>query len=166
MINACVECGIQSLVYTSSMEVIGPNVDGDAFVRWAWSSLFSHECPIMESKGLFSVDMIGRGWNYIIFSKLVAYNQGLSDSLTTSLFLCEVCYLTGWYVRNVLRNASISRDAGAAVLLLKEQLRGENSELRYRDSPRHKQCPLNPMAVVIFMHNGLCTFIVDRINCY
>nr|XP_040046460.1 3 beta-hydroxysteroid dehydrogenase type 7 [Gasterosteus aculeatus aculeatus] len=33
VINACVECGIQSLVYTSSMEVIGPNVDGDAFVR-------------------------------------------------------------------------------------------------------------------------------------
>ncbi|XP_068434612.1 3 beta-hydroxysteroid dehydrogenase type 7 [Clinocottus analis] len=33
VINACVECNIQSLVYTSSMEVIGPNVDGDAFVR-------------------------------------------------------------------------------------------------------------------------------------
>lgn len=33
VINACVECGIESLVYTSSMEVIGPNVNGDHFVR-------------------------------------------------------------------------------------------------------------------------------------
>ncbi|XP_035511455.1 3 beta-hydroxysteroid dehydrogenase type 7 [Morone saxatilis] len=33
VINACVECGIQSLVYTSSMEVIGPNINGDAFIR-------------------------------------------------------------------------------------------------------------------------------------
>nr|UBZ25226.1 hydroxy-delta-5-steroid dehydrogenase, 3 beta- and steroid delta-isomerase 7 [Centropyge vrolikii] len=33
VINACVECGIQCLVYTSSMEVIGPNIDGDHFIR-------------------------------------------------------------------------------------------------------------------------------------
>lgn len=33
VIKACVECGIQSLVYTSSMEVIGPNINGDPFVR-------------------------------------------------------------------------------------------------------------------------------------
>ncbi|KAI3359514.1 hypothetical protein L3Q82_013917, partial [Scortum barcoo] len=33
VINACVECGIQCLVYTSSMEVIGPNINGDPFVR-------------------------------------------------------------------------------------------------------------------------------------
>ncbi|KAM8844987.1 3 beta-hydroxysteroid dehydrogenase type 7 [Spinachia spinachia] len=33
VVNACVACGIQSLVYTSSMEVVGPNADGDAFVR-------------------------------------------------------------------------------------------------------------------------------------
>ncbi|XP_053194498.1 3 beta-hydroxysteroid dehydrogenase type 7 [Scomber japonicus] len=33
VINACVENGIQSLVYTSSMEVIGPNVKGDHFIR-------------------------------------------------------------------------------------------------------------------------------------
>ncbi|KAA8585440.1 3 beta-hydroxysteroid dehydrogenase type 7 [Etheostoma spectabile] len=33
VINACVECGIQCLVYTSSMEVIGPNVNGDHFIR-------------------------------------------------------------------------------------------------------------------------------------
>ncbi|XP_074512073.1 3 beta-hydroxysteroid dehydrogenase type 7-like isoform X2 [Sebastes fasciatus] len=33
VIKACVECGIQCLVYTSSMEVIGPNVDGDDFIR-------------------------------------------------------------------------------------------------------------------------------------
>ncbi|KAM3864103.1 3 beta-hydroxysteroid dehydrogenase type 7 [Diretmus argenteus] len=33
MINACVEAGIQYLVYTSSMEVIGPNINGDPFLR-------------------------------------------------------------------------------------------------------------------------------------
>uniref|UniRef100_A0A8D3CE57 Hydroxy-delta-5-steroid dehydrogenase, 3 beta- and steroid delta-isomerase n=1 Tax=Scophthalmus maximus TaxID=52904 RepID=A0A8D3CE57_SCOMX len=33
VIKACVECGIQCLLYTSSMEVIGPNVNGDPFVR-------------------------------------------------------------------------------------------------------------------------------------
>ena len=33
VINACVECGIPALVYTSSMEVIGPNIGGDPFVR-------------------------------------------------------------------------------------------------------------------------------------
>ncbi|XP_044037031.1 3 beta-hydroxysteroid dehydrogenase type 7 [Siniperca chuatsi] len=33
VINACVECGIQCLVYTSSMEVIGPNMNGDHFIR-------------------------------------------------------------------------------------------------------------------------------------
>ncbi|XP_070778608.1 3 beta-hydroxysteroid dehydrogenase type 7 isoform X2 [Enoplosus armatus] len=33
VINACVECGIQGLVYTSSMEVIGPNINGDPFIR-------------------------------------------------------------------------------------------------------------------------------------
>ncbi|XP_059203426.1 3 beta-hydroxysteroid dehydrogenase type 7 [Centropristis striata] len=33
VIKACVECGIQCLVYTSSMEVIGPNMNGDPFYR-------------------------------------------------------------------------------------------------------------------------------------
>ncbi|XP_026181621.1 3 beta-hydroxysteroid dehydrogenase type 7 [Mastacembelus armatus] len=33
VINACVECSIQSLIYTSSMEVVGPNVNGDPFIR-------------------------------------------------------------------------------------------------------------------------------------
>ncbi|XP_070836865.1 3 beta-hydroxysteroid dehydrogenase type 7 [Chaetodon trifascialis] len=33
VINACVERGIQSLIYTSSMEVIGPNISGEHFVR-------------------------------------------------------------------------------------------------------------------------------------
>lgn len=33
VIRACVELGIQSLVYTSSMEVIGPNVHGENFIR-------------------------------------------------------------------------------------------------------------------------------------
>ncbi|XP_070704002.1 3 beta-hydroxysteroid dehydrogenase type 7 [Pempheris klunzingeri] len=33
VIRACVECGIESLVYTSSMEVIGPNINGDPFIR-------------------------------------------------------------------------------------------------------------------------------------
>ncbi|KAM9746585.1 3 beta-hydroxysteroid dehydrogenase type 7 [Menidia menidia] len=33
VIKACVECGIQCLIYTSSMEVIGPNINGDHFKR-------------------------------------------------------------------------------------------------------------------------------------
>ncbi|XP_028267969.1 3 beta-hydroxysteroid dehydrogenase type 7 [Parambassis ranga] len=33
VINACVECGIECLIYTSSMEVIGPNMNGDHFKR-------------------------------------------------------------------------------------------------------------------------------------
>ncbi|XP_030592014.1 3 beta-hydroxysteroid dehydrogenase type 7 [Archocentrus centrarchus] len=33
VIKACVECGIECLVYTSSMEVIGPNINGDHFKR-------------------------------------------------------------------------------------------------------------------------------------
>ncbi|XP_032444062.1 3 beta-hydroxysteroid dehydrogenase type 7 [Xiphophorus hellerii] len=33
VIRACVECGVERLVYTSSMEVIGPNVNGDHFKR-------------------------------------------------------------------------------------------------------------------------------------
>ncbi|XP_008293566.1 3 beta-hydroxysteroid dehydrogenase type 7 [Stegastes partitus] len=33
IINACVDCGIECLVYTSSMEVIGPNMNGDPFKR-------------------------------------------------------------------------------------------------------------------------------------
>jgi len=34
VIQACVELGIQYLVYTSSMEVVGPNVKGDPFIRY------------------------------------------------------------------------------------------------------------------------------------
>lgn len=33
VIHACQELGIQHLLYTSSMEVVGPNVKGDAFIR-------------------------------------------------------------------------------------------------------------------------------------
>ncbi|KAF7225821.1 3 beta-hydroxysteroid dehydrogenase type 7 [Nothobranchius furzeri] len=33
VISACVECGVERLVYTSSMEVIGPNSNGDHFKR-------------------------------------------------------------------------------------------------------------------------------------
>ncbi|KAA0705654.1 3 beta-hydroxysteroid dehydrogenase type 7 3 beta-hydroxysteroid dehydrogenase type VII [Triplophysa tibetana] len=33
VINACVEIGIQYLIYTSSMEVVGPNTKGDTFIR-------------------------------------------------------------------------------------------------------------------------------------
>ncbi|XP_029944924.1 3 beta-hydroxysteroid dehydrogenase type 7 [Salarias fasciatus] len=33
VIQACVECGVERLVYTSSMEVIGPNMNGDHFLR-------------------------------------------------------------------------------------------------------------------------------------
>ncbi|XP_028267929.1 3 beta-hydroxysteroid dehydrogenase type 7-like isoform X2 [Parambassis ranga] len=33
MINVCVECGIECLVFTSSTDVIGPNAYGDHFIR-------------------------------------------------------------------------------------------------------------------------------------
>uniref|UniRef100_A0A3P9AVX0 Hydroxy-delta-5-steroid dehydrogenase, 3 beta- and steroid delta-isomerase n=1 Tax=Maylandia zebra TaxID=106582 RepID=A0A3P9AVX0_9CICH len=33
VIKACVECGIECLLYTSSMEVVGPNINGDHFKR-------------------------------------------------------------------------------------------------------------------------------------
>uniref|UniRef100_A0A672GWR9 Hydroxy-delta-5-steroid dehydrogenase, 3 beta- and steroid delta-isomerase n=1 Tax=Salarias fasciatus TaxID=181472 RepID=A0A672GWR9_SALFA len=33
VIQACVECGVERLVYTSSMDVIGPNMNGDHFLR-------------------------------------------------------------------------------------------------------------------------------------
>ncbi|TNN70052.1 3 beta-hydroxysteroid dehydrogenase type 7 [Liparis tanakae] len=40
VIKACVECGIQCLVYTSSMEAIGPNMDRDHFVRGNEDTLY------------------------------------------------------------------------------------------------------------------------------
>lgn len=33
VLSACVECGVTSLVYTSSMHVVGPNDNKDHFVR-------------------------------------------------------------------------------------------------------------------------------------
>ncbi|XP_041633941.1 3 beta-hydroxysteroid dehydrogenase type 7 [Cheilinus undulatus] len=52
VINACVECGIQSLLYTSSMEVIGPNVRGDHFVRGNEDTPYNiyHTMPYPKSK--------------------------------------------------------------------------------------------------------------------
>ncbi|XP_029364298.1 3 beta-hydroxysteroid dehydrogenase type 7 [Echeneis naucrates] len=52
VINACVECGIQYLVYTSSMEVIGPNVDGEAFIRGNEDTPYNvkHTMPYPKSK--------------------------------------------------------------------------------------------------------------------
>ncbi|KAJ8253609.1 hypothetical protein COCON_G00202210 [Conger conger] len=52
VINACVENGIQYLVYTSSMEVIGPNIRGDPFIRGDEDTLYnvSHEMPYPKSK--------------------------------------------------------------------------------------------------------------------
>lgn len=44
MITACVECGIQSLVYTSSMEVIGPNMNREPFVRWSSKNVTLFTC--------------------------------------------------------------------------------------------------------------------------
>lgn len=41
VVKACVECGIQCLVYTSSMEAIGPNTDGDHFVRGNEDTLYN-----------------------------------------------------------------------------------------------------------------------------
>lgn len=33
VLGACVECGVPSLIYTSSMHVVGPNDNKDHFVR-------------------------------------------------------------------------------------------------------------------------------------
>ncbi|KAG9342906.1 hypothetical protein JZ751_015122 [Albula glossodonta] len=52
VINACVEHGIQYLVYTSSMEVVGPNTKGDPFIRGDEDTPYniSHEMPYPKSK--------------------------------------------------------------------------------------------------------------------
>ncbi|KAB5553565.1 hypothetical protein PHYPO_G00040080 [Pangasianodon hypophthalmus] len=52
VINACKELGIQHLLYTSSMEVIGPNVRGDAFIRGNEDTPYNvcHEMPYPKSK--------------------------------------------------------------------------------------------------------------------
>ncbi|XP_029997023.1 3 beta-hydroxysteroid dehydrogenase type 7-like [Sphaeramia orbicularis] len=52
VINACVENSIQSLVYTSSTSVIGPNMNGDPFIRGNEDSpyLVKHTMPYPKSK--------------------------------------------------------------------------------------------------------------------
>ncbi|KAJ3601299.1 hypothetical protein NHX12_032271 [Muraenolepis orangiensis] len=52
VIRACVEIGIQYLVYTSSMEVVGPNVKGDHFIRGNEDTPYSinHVMPYPKSK--------------------------------------------------------------------------------------------------------------------
>lgn len=52
VINACVENGVPSLLYTSSMEVIGPNVNGDPFIRGNEDSPYPiiHSMPYPRSK--------------------------------------------------------------------------------------------------------------------
>ncbi|XP_062874765.1 3 beta-hydroxysteroid dehydrogenase type 7 [Trichomycterus rosablanca] len=52
ILNACTELGIQHLVYTSSMEVVGPNVKGDAFIRGNEDTPYNvcHEMPYPKSK--------------------------------------------------------------------------------------------------------------------
>ncbi|XP_075999038.1 3 beta-hydroxysteroid dehydrogenase type 7 [Genypterus blacodes] len=52
VINACVENSIQHLVYTSSMEVIGPNVHGDPFIRGNEDTPYHvhHSMPYPNSK--------------------------------------------------------------------------------------------------------------------
>ncbi|KAJ8414209.1 hypothetical protein AAFF_G00050790 [Aldrovandia affinis] len=52
VISACVETGIQYLVYTSSMEVVGPNIKGDPFIRGDEDTVYNvcHEMPYPKSK--------------------------------------------------------------------------------------------------------------------
>ncbi|XP_048868841.1 3 beta-hydroxysteroid dehydrogenase type 7-like [Brienomyrus brachyistius] len=52
VIEACMESGIQYLIYTSSMEVVGPNIKGDPFIRGNEDSLYEvcHEMPYPKSK--------------------------------------------------------------------------------------------------------------------
>lgn len=54
VINACVENSIQYLVYTSSMEVVGPNVKGDPFLRGNEDTPYHihHTMPYPKSKAL------------------------------------------------------------------------------------------------------------------
>lgn len=54
VIKACVENGIQYLVYTSSMEVVGPNVKGDPFIRGNEDTPYNicHDMPYPRSKAL------------------------------------------------------------------------------------------------------------------
>ncbi|XP_060758280.1 3 beta-hydroxysteroid dehydrogenase type 7 isoform X1 [Neoarius graeffei] len=52
VIKACQELGVQHLVYTSSMEVVGPNVKGDAFIRGDEDTPYNvcHNMPYPRSK--------------------------------------------------------------------------------------------------------------------
>ncbi|XP_026871511.2 3 beta-hydroxysteroid dehydrogenase type 7 [Electrophorus electricus] len=52
VLSACVELGIQHLIYTSSMEVVGPNVKGDTFIRGDEDTPYNviHEMPYPRSK--------------------------------------------------------------------------------------------------------------------
>ncbi|KAJ8245910.1 hypothetical protein GJAV_G00261600 [Gymnothorax javanicus] len=52
VINACEATGIQYLVYTSSMEVVGPNVRGDPFIRGNEETIYNvhHEMSYPKSK--------------------------------------------------------------------------------------------------------------------
>ncbi|XP_056467555.1 3 beta-hydroxysteroid dehydrogenase type 7 [Gadus chalcogrammus] len=52
VIQACMELGVQYLVYTSSMEVVGPNVKGDPFIRGNEETPYNiaHAMPYPRSK--------------------------------------------------------------------------------------------------------------------
>ncbi|CAL8274575.1 unnamed protein product [Lota lota] len=54
VIHACVELGVQYLVYTSSMEVVGPNIKGDPFIRGDEETPYniSHSMPYPRSKAV------------------------------------------------------------------------------------------------------------------
>lgn len=49
VINACVEIGIQYLIYTSSMEVVGPNIKGDTFIRYSKCILVNGFSPYVKN---------------------------------------------------------------------------------------------------------------------
>jgi len=143
VVKACVECGIQCLVYTSSMEAIGPNTDGDHFVRWSSNgcqSVFTRLCSVVFSHGYTLKCFDSLCGHYLVvvlvfsyFSLMSAtswktqrpvqkrydrvetkvhnrqdpaaslYNQGaFKDSLTISVFPCNVFIQTAWYVGHVL----------------------------------------------------------------
>ncbi|XP_067833111.1 3 beta-hydroxysteroid dehydrogenase type 7-like, partial [Heptranchias perlo] len=52
VIEACKELGIQYLIHTSSMEVVGPNLKGDHFIRGNEETVYNvqHEGPYAQSK--------------------------------------------------------------------------------------------------------------------
>ncbi|XP_028841065.1 3 beta-hydroxysteroid dehydrogenase type 7 isoform X2 [Denticeps clupeoides] len=78
IIDACVENSIQYLVYTSSMEVVGPNIRGDTFKRGNEDTKYNiyHEMPYPKSKAKAE--------------KMVLQSNGIKVKAGGSLYTCAL----------------------------------------------------------------------------